>query len=63
VLVVNGYTDLSTPFMLSKLAVDQMPPQLRGERIFLKIYPGGHIFYDRMGSAMAFKNDVAHLYQ
>jgi carboxypeptidase C (cathepsin A) len=63
VLVVNGYNDLSTPFMLSKLAVDQMPPQLRGDRVFLKVYAGGHIFYDRMGSAMAFKKDAARLYQ
>lgn len=62
VMIANGYTDLSCPFMMSRLAADQIPPAVKGDRLKLEIYPGGHEFYSRPKSALAFMHDVEALY-
>ena len=63
VLMANGYTDLACPFMESQLAAYQIPPEVKGNRLELRVYPGGHEFYARPGSALAFKRDVEALYR
>ncbi len=63
VLVVHGYTDLVTPYFASKLLIDQMPTYGTGERLKLSVYPGGHMFYSRADSRVAFHRDVADLYE
>lgn len=62
VLMANGYTDLACPFMMSRLAAYQIPPAVKGNRLELKVYPGGHEFYSRPKSALAFMHDVEALY-
>ncbi len=62
VLIVHGYDDLSCPYFASKLVVDQMPASLRGERIRVKAYPGGHMFYSRPDSQAQLTRDVAAVY-
>ena len=47
VLIVHGWDDLSCPFMASKLIVDQMPVMGDPNRVQVKEYPGGHMFYSR----------------
>jgi carboxypeptidase C (cathepsin A) len=62
VLIVHGWDDLSCPFMASVLIVDQMPVMGKTERIQVKEYPGGHMFYSRPQSRAALKSDVMKMY-
>jgi carboxypeptidase C (cathepsin A) len=62
VLIAHGWDDLSCPFMASVLIVDQMPVMGKTERIQVKEYPGGHMFYSRPQSQAALKSDVKEMY-
>ncbi|WP_174285179.1 S10 family peptidase [Sphingomonas bacterium] len=62
VMIAHGWDDLSCPFFASRLIVDQMPSFGMAERIKLRIYPGGHMFYSRPDSGAAFKRDARALY-
>ncbi len=61
VLIVHGWNDLSCPFMGSILTVDQMPLLGDPTRVQVREYPGGHMFYSRMGSSLALRKDVQEL--
>ncbi|WP_443026999.1 S10 family peptidase [Sphingomonas sp. GB1N7] len=63
VLIVHGWDDLSCPFFASRLIVDQMPAFGVAERVQLRVYPGGHMFYSRGDSGARFKADAAALYR
>jgi carboxypeptidase C (cathepsin A) len=63
VLIAHSYTDLSCPFFGSRLVVDQLPDGRPGGRLRLVVYPGGHMFYNRPGSDIAFRADVEALYR
>ena len=54
VFIGHGWNDLSCPFMGSVLSVNQMPDALR-DRISIHEYPGGHMFYTRKDSRIAFR--------
>lgn len=58
VLIVHGYDDLSCPYFVSRLVIDQMPITGDPDRVKLSIYPGGHMFYSRPGSQASFREDV-----
>lgn len=62
VLIAHGWDDLSCPFMVSVLAVDQMPAMGDPTRVQVKEYPGGHMFYSRADSQAALTRDVKALY-
>ncbi|HZP66766.1 MAG TPA: peptidase S10, partial [Rudaea sp.] len=62
VLIVHGWDDLSCPFMASRLIVDQMPIMDDAERVQVKEYPGGHMFYSRGTSQTALRRDVMAMY-
>jgi len=62
VLIVHGWGDLSCPFMASKLIVDQMPLMGDPNRVQVKEYPGGHMFYSRGDSQAALRTDVMKVY-
>jgi carboxypeptidase C (cathepsin A) len=63
VLIVHGWGDLSCPFMASVLIVDQMPVMGDPNRVQVREYPGGHMFYSRGDSQAALKRDVSRIYQ
>ncbi len=63
VLIAHGWDDLSCPFMVSVLAVDQMPPMGDATRVMVKEYPGGHMFYSRPDSGASLRGDVIDLYR
>ncbi|GAP67549.1 peptidase S10 serine carboxypeptidase [Mizugakiibacter sediminis] len=63
VLIAHGWGDLSCPFMASVLIVDQMPVMGDADRVQVKEYPGGHMFYSRGASQAALRRDVMALYQ
>ena len=62
VLIAHGWDDLSCPFMVSLLAVDQMPAMGDASRVAVKNYPGGHMFYSRPDSSAMLLKDVKALY-
>ena len=62
VLIVHGWDDLSCPFMASVLIADQMPVMGAAERVTVKEYPGGHMFYSRPDSSAALRADVMKMY-
>jgi carboxypeptidase C (cathepsin A) len=62
VLIAHGWDDLSCPFMVSLLAVDQMPAMGDPTRVQVKEYPGGHMFYARPDSQALLTADVKTLY-
>ncbi len=63
VMIVNGYTDLVTPFMTSRYLVGQLPKLPGAEPIRVDTYPGGHMMYLRPDSRHRLKEDAASLYQ
>lgn len=63
VLIAHGWDDLSCPFMISVLAVDQMPPMGDPTRVAVEEYPGGHMFYSRPDSGAALRADVRELFR
>lgn len=62
VLIVHGRSDLMTPYGTSRYIIDRMPPIGTGERLALKIYKGGHMFYFDPASRAAFTADAAAFY-
>ena len=62
ILIAHGWDDLSCPFMASVLIVDQMPVMGKTDRVQVKEYPGGHMFYSRLQSQSALKSDVMKMY-
>ncbi|RAK61385.1 peptidase S10 [Phenylobacterium hankyongense] len=62
VLIAHGYDDLSCPYFISRLIIDQMPISGDPNRVRLSIYPGGHMFYSRPSSQAAFRRDVMSVY-
>ena len=57
VFIGHGWNDLTCPFMGSILSRNQMPDALR-DRISIHEFPGGHMFYTRKNSRIAFRNAV-----
>ena len=62
VLIGHGWDDLSCPFMASLLIVDQMPAMGDPDRVQVREYPGGHMFYARPDSQAMLVKDVKKLY-
>jgi carboxypeptidase C (cathepsin A) len=63
VLIAHGWDDLSCPFMGSLLAVDQMPVMGDPTRVAVHEYPGGHMFYTRVDSRLAFRKQVMEMFE
>src|SRR5579863_2306295 len=62
VLIVHGWSDLSCPFMASILIADQMPIMGDRQRVLVKEYAGGHMFYSRSASQLALRADAMKMY-
>jgi carboxypeptidase C (cathepsin A) len=60
-LVSHGLFDLATPYLASKVILDQLPAFAGPERAKLVVYPGGHMFYSRDGARQAFRSEVESL--
>ncbi|MBB3610911.1 carboxypeptidase [Rhizobium sp. BK602] len=56
-LVAQGYSDIVTPFGVNKYVLDHMPAAF-ADRVALKLYRGGHMFYTRPASRAAFTSDA-----
>lgn len=59
--VAHGASDLVTPYFENKLILAQLPAFGGGDRLALKVYGGGHMFYTRDASRRAFQADGRRL--
>ena len=62
VMVAHGMTDLVTPYMTSRFAIDRLPSSLTQDRVTLNLYAGGHMMYLRAASRAKLHGDAAKLY-
>ncbi len=61
-LIAHGYSDLVTPYGVSRYVVDHLPASLAGGRVGLKLYRGGHMFYTKADQRAAFTADAKAFY-
>jgi carboxypeptidase C (cathepsin A) len=61
VLVGHGLFDLATPYLGTKILLDQLPAFATPQRVKLVVYPGGHMFYSRDASRQAFRAEAEAL--
>ena len=61
VLVAHGFTDLVTPYFASAMLLDQVPAASGGDRLGLRVYPGGHMPYLDRAARAALAADARHL--
>jgi carboxypeptidase C (cathepsin A) len=61
-MIAHGYSDMVTPYAVSRYVLDHLPPNVAGERAALKLYRGGHMFYTDPRSRGAFTSDARTLY-
>jgi carboxypeptidase C (cathepsin A) len=59
-VIAHGYSDMVTPYAVSRYVLDHLPP-FEG-RAALKLYRGGHMFYLDPNSRKAFSADVRAVY-
>ena len=63
VLIVNGYTDLVTPYMVSRYLVGQIPSLAGAKPIRVDVVEGGHMMYFSPDGRSALKAAASELYQ
>ena len=61
-LIAHGYSDLVTPYAVSRYVLNHIPPSVDGERAELRLYRGGHMFYTDPQSRKAFTADARTIY-
>ncbi len=61
VLVGHGLYDLVTPYLGTKLQLDQIPDYGPGNRLLLALHPGGHMFYTRDDQRAALHDEARAL--
>jgi len=61
-LVIHGYADLVTPYGVSRYVLDHLPDFGEADRVALKVYPGGHMFYFAERARLDFTKDVKAFY-
>jgi carboxypeptidase C (cathepsin A) len=62
-LVAHGRTDLVTPYGVSRYVLDHLPEIGGPNRVQLKLYRGGHMFYFNPDSRRAFGQEAKSFYQ
>jgi carboxypeptidase C (cathepsin A) len=62
-LIAHGYSDLVTPYAMSRYVLEHLPPTDPPGRAQLKLYRGGHMLYLDPQSRKAFSTDAAAFYQ
>jgi carboxypeptidase C (cathepsin A) len=61
-MVAHGYSDMVTPYAVSRYVLDHLPPIGDPARAQLRVYRGGHMFYIDDDSRLKFTNDARSLY-
>ena len=63
ILIAHGYSDMVTPFGVSRYVVNHLPQMGAPERVQLKLYRGGHMLYFIPESRAAFSADAKAFYR
>ncbi|MFZ1066936.1 MAG: carboxypeptidase, partial [Pseudolabrys sp.] len=58
-----GYSDMITPYAMTRYVLDHMPPFDPPGRAQLKLYRGGHMIYLDPQSRKAFTADASAFYR
>jgi len=61
-LIAHGYSDMVTPYTVSRYLLDHLPPIGDPSRTELVVYRGGHMFYIDPVSRNAFTVDARRIY-
>jgi carboxypeptidase C (cathepsin A) len=61
-MIAHGYSDMVTPYSVTRYVLDHLPPREGEERAQLKLYRGGHMFYLDAASRQAFTADARTMY-
>ncbi len=61
-MIANGYSDMVTPYAVSRYVLDHLPAAEAEERTQLRLYRGGHMFYLDPDSRKAFTTDARSMY-
>jgi carboxypeptidase C (cathepsin A) len=61
-MIAHGYSDMVTPFAMSRYVLDHLPAADGEGRTALKLYRGGHMFYLDPDSRKAFSADARAMY-
>jgi carboxypeptidase C (cathepsin A) len=61
-MIAHGYSDLVTPYAVSRYVLEHIPSSVDGERAELRLYRGGHMFYTDPQSRKAFTADARTMY-
>ena len=62
VLIAHGLFDLRTPYFATELILRALPELGGPDRVRLKVYPGGHMFYSEDASRAAVRSDAQGLF-
>jgi carboxypeptidase C (cathepsin A) len=62
VFIAHGYTDLATPYAVSRFLIGQLPPIESARAVEMRVYRGGHMMYMRPASRRALTADVRAVY-
>jgi carboxypeptidase C (cathepsin A) len=61
-MIGQGYSDMVTPYAVTRYVLNHLPPVEGEERAQLKLYRGGHMFYLDPDSRKAFTADARTMY-
>jgi carboxypeptidase C (cathepsin A) len=61
-MIAHGYSDMVTPYAVTRYVLDHLPPAEAVNRTQLQLYRGGHMFYLNPDSRKAFTADARTLY-
>jgi len=62
-MIAHGYSDMITPYAMTRYILDHMPAFDPPGRVALKLYRGGHMLYINPESRKAFTADAAAFYR
>ncbi|WP_250941415.1 S10 family peptidase [Allorhizobium sonneratiae] len=62
IMIAQGYSDTLCPYSAARYLIDHLPPALAENRVQLKLYHGGHMFYTDEASRKAVFADAEHFY-
>jgi carboxypeptidase C (cathepsin A) len=62
-VIAHGYSDLVTPYMASRYVINHLPGIEEGDRVQLRLYPGGHMFYTDDESRKGFSADMKKFFE
>ena len=63
VLIAHGYSDMITPYAMTRYVIDHLPAFDPPGRVQLKLYRGGHMLYLDPDSRKAFSTDAAMFFR